>query len=223
MDYREKWLTTLRELGQFDLETIRKVVFELNGKTFPVARYMFPINHNLFVYFQRGKRPSIEILTRKGDSFEFSFVYCSGYYLKDALDKLPTEIKEKVTSLLEKINNQSSLLEAKQGGERKAKLPIYRKKSQYQSQRPVPTSPVVKFSSDDLNILTELGKYIGGNMSLKKPNDELDVKFIISNFLMEKHSETTLDPDILFYGLIDKRILESYQLAGRTYYRLKQN
>jgi len=148
MDYREKWLATLRELGQFDVETIRRVVFELNGKSFAVGRYMFPIKDNLFVYFQRGKKSSIEILSRKDDSFTFSFVYCSGYYPKDTLDKIPTEIKEKVTSLLEKINNRSSLLEVKQGKEGKVKLPIYQKKFRYQPQRPVPIRPVVKISSD---------------------------------------------------------------------------
>lgn len=227
MDYREKWLTRLRELGRFDTETIKRAVFEQNGKMFSVAYYMIPMNDDLAICFRRGKIPSISILTRESGSFKdgsfgFSSIYSSGYHFKDDLDRVPAEIKEKVTNLLEGMSNQLSLSGVRQEEERKIRVSTYQKRSQYQPKKQVPTTPSVKTSCDDLNLLTEIEKYIGGNMSLKKPSNELDVKFLISNFLIERNQNSSLDPDVLFYMLINNGKLEGYQLAGYTYYRVKQ-
>jgi len=196
MDYREKWFNKLRELGQFDIGTIREVVATLDGVQAPGAKFLVPINENLAIFFRRGKSCLIEILRKKPDSPGYSCIYCH-YYPQERLDNLSTEIKEKVTQALEDFYNRSKDMEA---GRRR---------------------PVKKLYGDQ-ELPMGLEDFLRKRMSDVIPYQEGGIKLIISNFIIEENRNKDLNPEILFYKSINVGILEKYQLAGRTYYRLRK-
>jgi len=117
MDYREKWLNTLRELGQFDSKAISKLITKSDGMLSPGAKFFAPINEHFGILFRRGKEPVIEILRKNLDSSSYTHIYCS-YYSQETLDKLSTDIKEKVTEKLEELKNKARYIKTKFSSER---------------------------------------------------------------------------------------------------------
>jgi len=99
MIYLALWRWLLKELGKYDTNVFEKVRIRMN--IFPDA-YRFLVGDNIRVYFQRGKKPVLNIFHRKNPSSQYNIV------LKR---DLTPQIIDEVTNVLENIKKCADQIE----------------------------------------------------------------------------------------------------------------